>query len=276
MDNREENIPKRFYSDRFDVEQTSNLSLFLYTRSLVIMAKDKNGSVIGTHLYTFVDRKQLSDIISGDRLINADNTVGKLYVHNDLFCLVPSVLFDPSLKSTYINFIGAADKNLTEIFYEGVDSNNIQVVGAIEKEIIGLLDDALPDLEITHGASLVLSYLFKDINEMLGQEVFVFAEENNIYLAAFAGSELKVFNRFSVSNGHDLIKYILTVMHQLAFDRVHCRISLFGDFSMGVELEDLKLYVKNIVTLEPRFNQTYSPGAETFKGANLLEAFCTT
>src|SRR5690554_7839438 len=100
------------------------------------MAKDKNGSVIGTHLYTFVDRKELSDIICGDRLINADNSVGKLYVHNDLFCLVPSVLFDPSLKSTYINFIGAADKNLTEIFFEGVYSNINQVVGAIKIAII--------------------------------------------------------------------------------------------------------------------------------------------
>src|SRR5690606_41277492 len=127
------------------------------------------------------------------------------YVHNDLFCLVPSVLFDPSVKSTYINFIGAADKNLTEIFYEGVDSNNIQVVGAIEKEIIGLLDNALPDLEITHGASLVLSYLLKDRNEMLGQEIFVFAEEGHIYLAAFAGDDLKVFNRFPINGGQDFL-----------------------------------------------------------------------
>src|SRR5690606_4626556 len=138
----------------------------------------------------------------------------------------------------YINFMATVDEGRYEVFYEGVDSNNIQVVGAIEKEIIELLDNALPDLEITHGASLVLSYLLKDRNEMLGQEIFVFAEEGNIYLAAFSGNELKVFNRFPISGDQDFLKYTLTVLHQLAFDRMHCRIALLGDLKgIGVDLE---------------------------------------
>jgi|GEM_PF-284910 len=276
LDNTEKNIQRRYYSDRFDVEQTSNLSLFLYTHSLVVMAKDKNGSVIGTHLYGFDDRLELGRIISDDSLINGANTVGKLYVHNDLFCLVPGLLFDPSVKSTYINFIAAVDEDRYEVFYEGVDSNNIQVVGAVEKEIIELLDNALPDLEITHGVFLVLSYLLKGRNEMLGQEVLVFAEEGSMYLAAFTGDELRVLNRFPVKGDQDFLKYAFAVMHQLAFDRMHCRITLLGDLSgIQVNLDVLKQYFKNILRLEPQFNQTYSPGAEKFKETHLLEAFCT-
>ncbi len=264
----------KFYSDRFLVEETSNLSLFLYPKAFVLMAKDEREAVIAAHYYPLTDWNELEQIIETDILINAPNTVGKIFVHNNLFCLVPSVLFDPSVKSTYLNFATALDEERQEVFYDGVDSNNIQVVGAVEKETIALLDRALPDLEVSHGACLLLSYLFKEKNEMLGQELFVLAEEGHTYLAAFAAGELKVFNRFPVQGDQDFLKYSFSVLHQLSFDRMHCRVTILGNpEGIPFDVELLKQYFKNILVAAPKFTQTYSPGAEKFKETNLLEAY---
>jgi len=264
----------KFYSDRFVVEETSNLSLFLYPSAFVLMAKDEQGSVIAAHQYALGNWNELKQIIATDTLINAANTVGKIYVHNNLFCLVPSVLFDPSARSTYLNFITALDEERQEVFYEGVDSNNIQVVGAVEKELVALLDNALPDLEIAHGAGLLLSYLFRERSEMLGQELFILAERGNMYLAAFASGELKVFNRFPVEGNQDFLKYVFAAIHQLLFDRMHCRVTLIGNpDGIPVDVEFLKQYFKNIRVTVPKFTQTYSPGAEKFQETNLLEAY---
>lgn len=276
LDTQEKNILRRFYSDRFSVEHTSNLSLFLYSRSLVVMAGNENGAVTGSHLYSFKDRKDLEEIIAKDDLINAENTSGKLYVHNDHFCLVPTVLFDPSVKTTYLNFIAAIDEDKMEVFYEGVYSNNIQVVGAVGKEILSLLDNALPDLEVNHAACLALSYLCENKTDMLGQELYVFAELEHIYLAAFIENELQLFNRFPVEGNADFLKYAFSAAHQLSFDRMHCKVTLLGDLaSVAIDVEPLKQYFKNIQTRDPQFNQTYSPGAERFKETKLLEAFWT-
>lgn len=258
------------------MEDTSNLSLFLYNGSLSILAKNDVGAVIGCHLYSFSSEHALADILSRDSLINAKNTVGKLHVHNDHFCLVPGVLFDPSVKATYLNFITKVNDDKHEVFYEGVDSNNIQVVGAVEREILTLLDNALPDLEITHGACLILSYLSGLRSNLLGQELFVFAEQGYMYVVAFAGAELKLFNRFRVKGEQDFLKYTFAVSHQLAFDRMYCRITILGDIAgIQVDVEVLKEYFKNIQASELHSNQTYSPGADKFKETNLLEAFWT-
>lgn len=242
----------------------------------MVLVKDRNSSIIGAHLYFFNGRSELKEIILLDELINAENTSCKLYIHNDQFCLVPSVLFDASVKSTYLNFITAANEELQEVFYEGVDSNNIQVVGAVEKEILALLDNPLPDMEVVHASSLFLSYMCQHKNDMLGQELFILAEQGHIYLAAFSGSDLQLFNRFPVQGDQDFLKYAFAVTHQLAFDRVHCRITLLGDLTaISIDIDVLKQYFKNIHIGEPRTNHSYSPGAESFKETNLLEAFWT-
>lgn len=276
MDNQGENIPKKIYSDKLDRDQISGLSLFLYSDSLVLMAKNPNSEVIGGHVYSYRNSMELEKIIDNDSLINASNTAGKLYVHNNHFCLVPSLLFDPSVKTTYLNFIAPVDEKKQEVFYEGVDSNNIQVVGAIEKKTLSFLDNLLPDLEVTHGTSLILSYLLEGKNDRLSQEILIVAERKHMYLAGFANTELKVFNRFPVENDQEFLKYTFSVLHQLAFDRMHCKITLLGNLAgIHVNLDVLNHYFKNLMLPEPKSNQTYSSGAEKLKETKMLETYWT-
>jgi hypothetical protein len=276
LDNQNLDNQKKYYGDKLDMEKISGLSLFLYSDSLILIAKNHNGAIIGGHIYSYQNFLELREIIENDILINASNTTGKLYVHNDHFCLVPSVLFDPSVKNTYLNFCNAVDEEKQEIFYEGVFSNNIQVVGAIEKEVLSILDNLLPDLEVAHGASFVLPYILEGKKNMIGQEVVIVAERNHMYLAGFTNRELKIFNRFPVENDQEFLKYTFSVLHQLAYDRMHCKITLLGDIAgIHVNLDVLNLYFKNLLHPDPICNQTYSPGAEKLKETKMLEAFWT-
>jgi glycosyltransferase A (GT-A) superfamily protein (DUF2064 family) len=114
----------------------------------------------------------------------------------------------------------------------------------------------------------------KGKNDLLGQELYVLAEDGNMYLAGFASSELKLFNRFPVTGNDDFLKYTFSVLHQLSFDRMHCRITLLGDpKGIHVDIQLLNEYFKNIQITEPRSNQTYAPGAEKFKESILLESY---
>src|SRR5690606_29975349 len=97
-----------------------------------------------------------------------------------------------------------------------------------------------------------------------------------MYVAAFTGNELKLFNRFPVKDEQDFLKYTFAITHQLAFDRMYCRITILGDVKgINVDVDVLREYFKNIQATEPKSNQTYSPGAEIFKETHLLEAYWT-
>jgi len=139
---------------------------------------------------------------------------------------------------------------------------------------LDLCDPILPDMEVTHGAALVLAYLFEDKKEMLGQELFVVAQGGFMYLAAFSSGELILFNRFKVESNEDFLKYTFAVLQQLDFNRMLCRVSVLGDLEeIGVDMETLILYFKNIVTPEPKNNLTYSHGVEVLKDSKMLEVY---
>jgi hypothetical protein len=243
----------------------------------VVMAhKTGDHSINAVHHYTLISGKDLEDIVEEDTLINSSNIAGKLYVHNRLFSLVPTILFDPSHTELYLNFSAdlETENDRWEICYEGIQNNTIQVVGATEKKLLGLLDSKIPELDLAHGASLTLAYFMEGRKDLLNQEIFIHIIPESIYIAGFRGGELMVFNQFPVTKEADFLKYVLTVIQQLAFDRVHCKITLLGNLELiHCKLENLQLYFKNIQETLPPQKIRYQPGAEEFKNTRLLEAF---
>ncbi|MEX2511769.1 MAG: DUF3822 family protein [Cyclobacteriaceae bacterium] len=268
-------ISSKFISDKFDIGKISNLSLFLYDQLLVIIAHPEEVRTIsGVHIYTIHSQEDLYGILESDELINQSRATGKLTVHHQKFGLVPGPLFNPSHTSLYLNFSADLEKGDWEISYEGVYSNSIQVVSALDKSFLIKLDGLIPELEIAHGAAQVLDFFLNNNKDLLNQEIFINISPGSIYVVAFKGGEMALFNRFVIQGEADFLKYVLTVIQQLAFDRVHCKISLFGNLNyVHCEIENLQRYFKNIHLKDPMQNIQYQPGAEDFKNTRLLEAF---
>lgn len=266
----------KFDSDKLDIEEISNLSLFLYSRLLTVLAKNRIGEVIGVHVYGYSNVNELFEIIEKDNFIQSSNTFGKLYIHNEGFCLVPNHLFDPSHKEQYLNFTTEIDPDKMEIFYENIPNSEIQAVGSLSLDILKKFDEPLPDLEIIPGVLFPLSLLLNPDSVFEDQEIFIFPIPDHIYIAAFSLGTLVFFNSFKIRSDNDFIRYPLTVVQLLGFDQENTKVNIMGDLSQVQSSEDvLSPYFSTISMEVPPEKTTYSPGSDDFKKTMLLEAYWT-
>lgn len=267
-----ENNLKVYKSDKFDVEDTASLSLFLYPHSLFIFAKDENQANIGIHHYRDFTLQHLEGLFSTDPLLRNDVPV-KFYFHQAAFSLVPGVLYQPGKEQEYLQFA----ENLPEeptLFSSALDSNNLQVVSYIPSKLKKNLDARFSEITLYHGCCSFLSYLFKERFNLIGQEILVSYFETHIYIAAFTDQDLSVFNFFEISEKEDILKYVLIMIDQLNYDRNHVRISLFGATEdSGITEAWGKEYFQNFRLLNPHVNQSYSHGFKHLKSENVLEAY---
>jgi hypothetical protein len=266
----------KFDSDKLDSEEISNLSLFLYSRLLTVLAKNSISEVIGVHVYAFGNDDELFEIIEMDEFIQSPNTFGKLYVHNQAFCLIPNHLFDPSHKEKYLSFSTEVVPDQMEVFYENIPGSEIQAIGSLSVDILKKLDDPLPDLDIIPGVVFPLSFLLNPGTIFDDQEIFIVAIPDHIYIAAFSLGTLVFFNSFKVMTDHDFIKYTLTVAQQLGFNQETTKVNILGDTSLLQVSEDaLSPYFTTINTEMRPEKISYIPdqGLDEFKNTRLLEAF---
>ncbi|GGZ27637.1 hypothetical protein GCM10007049_20600 [Echinicola pacifica] len=271
------NTHTEFYSDKFDATIASNLSLFLYAERLIIIAKDANGSILAVNDYPFQESQELHSILESDELVQACKSQegSKIYVFSEDFCLVPGMLFESDSAAKYLHFATPIMDSVT-FFHRGIENNSIVVLGAGPKSLLKIFKKHINAPEIIHGSTLALEYFLSDKSEMLNQELAISIEDGQIYVAGFSARELKFFNRFEVSNNQEFLKYTFSVLHQMAFDRMHCKITIIGNLKeIGVDQKILDQYFKNINLPEPKTTQTYHPGAEEFKTTKKLAAFWT-
>ncbi|WP_375585332.1 DUF3822 family protein [Cyclobacterium xiamenense] len=268
-------IQRKFRSDKFDSEDISSLSLFLYESLFVIISHDKTDETISAvNLYTLQGDGDIGDLIGTDELINAPNTTGKLYSHHQGFTLVPGMVFNPAHSEIYLSFATEVDPLVHEITYVGVGNNTIQVLGTVQRSLLESLDSKLPELEIAHGAAHVLDFFLHQAKDLLPQEIFIHTAPNSVYVAGFKAGELALFNRFLVPEESALLRYLFTILQQLAFDQAHCRISIYGNLNwVHSSMDDLKRFFRNIHSVTPTQKITYKKGAEPFKNTLLLEAY---
>lgn len=259
-------------SDKFAVENTASLSLFLYPSSLYFFAKDKNQAITAVHQHTQVNWNKLDDVLASDHLAKLDLPT-KVYVHEETFTLLPGVLFQPGKEKTYLDVAGKLPSK-PYFFNTPVDSNNVQILSCIPRKLQQQLSKRFSELTIHHGASAFLSYLFKERFNLIGQEIWIDLFDNYLYMAGFTDQELAVFSRFQVGNKEDILKYVLILMETLKHDRNHARVTIFGaSEKSGITEAWGKTYFANFRLLRPHANQNYAQGFPQAKSPLLFESF---
>jgi len=259
-------------SDKFAAQHTANLSLFLYPSSLHIFARDKNQSITAIHSYERIGWKKLEDILSSDSLTKLD-IPAKVYIHEELFTLLPGVFFQHGKEKEYLQLAGKLPSS-PHFFHTGVDSNNIQLLTCISEKLHLQFSKRFSELKFYHGACSFLSYLFKERFNLIGQEIWVNLHDSQCYVAGFTDQELSVFNQFEVASKEDVLKYVMILMETLQHDRNHARITLFGANSTNEITEDWgKTYFANFRLLRPHANQNYSTGLSLDKSPSIFESF---
>lgn len=261
---------KVFKSDKFDVEDTASLSLFLYPDSLYIFAKDKNQANIGIHFYSDFSWNNLENLIISDQLLKYD-LPAKIYLHHEEFSLVPGVLFSPGSEKTYLSFITNLNNDNT-YFSTALDSNNLQVVSFIPNKLRRIFQLRFSEVSFYHGATSFLSYLFKERFNLIGQEILLSVFGGHMYAAVFVDQDLSAFNMFEIADKEDILKYSMVLINQLKLDRNHVRLSIFGASELnGITEEWCKKYFQHARLINPHANQNYSHGFKHLKSVNLFE-----
>jgi hypothetical protein len=267
-----ENNLKVYKSDKFDVVDTASLSLFLYPRTLFIFAKDQNQANIAIHHYIDFQLDDLEELFSSDPLLKLDVPV-KFYFHQTGFSLVPGVLFQSGKENEYLNFAQELPAE-AKFFSSPLDSNNLQIVSFIPAKLKKNLEARFSEITLHHGSCSLLSYLFKERFNLIGQEILVNYFHSHIYISAFTDQELSLFNIFEISATEDILKYVLIAMDQLKFDRNHVKVSVFGATEdSGITEVWGNDYFQNFRLVNPHSNQNYSHGFKHLKSENVLEAF---
>jgi len=270
-------MARQFLSDKFDTSKVSNLSLLLSYDTLTIMAKDQNDAVVGSKIYQYSDTQDLESILDNEEIFKSEIALGYLYVHNDHFSIVPGLVYDPNNKAQYLNF--ATDLLSHEeslIFADSLGSNNLYVIGALDKAIFNLFQNRIKALKISHGSIIGLSYLLDNKYEFIGQEVFIILDHGHVYISAFSSHELLVYNRFEVSSEEELLKYLFIVFQQFEFNREYCKVNVLGELkSINSSKESLENYFKHIIEVNPTTNINYLPGAESIKTTKNLDTYWT-
>jgi hypothetical protein len=267
-----ENNLKVYKSDRFDVEDTAGLSLFLYPHSLFIFAKDRNQENIGIHHYQDFDLDHLEGLFSSDPLLRNDFPA-KFFFHQSTFSLVPEAVFQPGKEREYLQYAENLPKD-AHFFSSSLDSNNLEVLSCISGKLRKNLDARFSDVTLHHGCTSFLSYLFKERFNMTAQEILVNFFQSHIYIAAFTDQDLSVFNLFEISGRDDILKYISVIMAQLDYDPNKVQISLFGATEDSGITEDWgRDYFHNFKLTRPHANQMYSHGFKHLKSEHVLEVY---
>ena len=267
-----ENNLEVLLSDKFAVQNTASLSLFLYPNSLHVFARDKNQSIIAIHSYERISWKKLDEVLSSDTLTKMD-VPAKVYLHEALFTLLPGEIFQPGSEKEYLQLAGKLPES-PFFFHTAVDSNNVQILSCIPEKLHRILSKRFSELSIYHGSCSFLSYLFKERFNLIGQEIWINLFDSHAYLAAFTDQELSVFNRFEVETKEDVFKYVLILMETIQHDRNLARVTLFGATEKSGITDDWgKSYFSNFRLIRPHANQNFGHGLSKDKAPTIFESF---
>lgn len=260
-----ENILKKLYCDKYDSNLVSYLSLFLYGHIRILLAKDVNQKVVAVHTWNLLASAEnpISNVWK-DSLYQMDVPT-KVFVHNQLFSLVPGVLYQPDFMSTYLSFAGGTETDF-QSFTTSLETNNYQLIGGLDSRLFHLLSEGKSNIQFHHGASSFLAYCLKEKQSLLPQEIFIYLFDKAFYIAAFNKQELVLFNRFDIGDKESLLNYVFGITQQLKFDRKHCRYTVFGEIkNYGITENWGQEYFKNFLLKEPEINQHYHQETEAFK-----------
>jgi hypothetical protein len=267
-----ENNLEVLLSDKFAVQNTASLSLFLYPNSLHVFARDKNQSIIAIHSYERISWKKLDEVLSSDTLTKMD-VPAKVYLHEALFTLLPGEIFQPGSEKEYLQLAGKLPES-PFFFHTAVDSNNVQILSCIPEKLHRILSKRFSELSIYHGSCSFLSYLFKERFNLIGQEIWINLFDSHAYLAAFTDQELSVYNRFEIETKEDVFKYVLILMETLQHDRNLARVTLFGATEKSGITDDWgKSYFSNFRLIRPHANQNFGHGLSKDKAPTIFESF---
>ncbi|MGB5647445.1 DUF3822 family protein [Muriicola sp.] len=188
---------------------------------------------------------------------------------NDLFSLVPKVLFDPNELANYLKFNTKILANdLLE--YDEIPAFEMVNVYVPFVNINNFIYELFGDFEFKHHGTVLIESLLSSNAHSSEGICYAYVTADELDLIVLQNKKLIFFNNFSYHTPEDFLYYLLFTWEQLHLDPSEMKLKLFGSIKEDDPMYSLcQSYVQNI--------SLYIPGLpddlltdETAQNANYL------
>ncbi len=187
---------------------------------------------------------------------------------NDLFSLVPKVLFDPGELPNYLKYNAKILANdLLE--YDEIPSFDLTNVYVPFANINNTIYDLFGDFEFKHHGTVLIEALLGSAAGSNEPVCFVYVTPEELDLIVLQQKKLLFFNNFSYTSPEDFLYYLLFSMEQLQLDPKETKVRVFGSVEEGDPIFDLcQEYVQHLSLYLPDV-----PGEISAEGIDLHDNY---
>jgi hypothetical protein len=165
---------------------------------------------------------------------------------NDLFSLVPKVLFDPQELPNYLKYNAKILANdLLE--YDEIPAFDLVNVYVPFVNINNTIYDFFGDFEFKHHGTVLIEALLASTAVQNEPVCFAYVTPEELDIVVIQQKKLLYFNSFSYQTPEDFLYYLLFTMEQLELDTNTAKVRMFGHIEEGNPVFDLcQEYIQNL------------------------------
>ncbi len=199
-----------------------------------------------SRLNPFEAQKELKTFIKSTGVTDYAFSEVVVVHRNDLFSLVPKVLFDPGELPNYLKYNAKILANdLLE--YDEIPSFDLVNVYVPFVNINNTIYDFFGDFEFKHHSSVLIESLLASTSGNNETICFAHVTPEELDLIVLKQKKLVFFNTFSYHTPEDFLYYLLFTLEQLQLDTGETKLRVFGSIEEGDPLFDLcQEYVQHL------------------------------
>lgn len=244
--------------ESFDPFDTGSYSLFVQLSethvSWCILDNEKNKYVVIESFASY-----LQEVAENIPWIRQPFASVCIMIENNRSTLIPSLLFDPSEKQTYLDFIHEKDDTTETLFDRLPQLDMVNVYGASANLLEAGLQVFPGAKTFHHSTALIYSICLNFKNRLSRGKAFIYVRESDFDLLIFDGKQLNYFNSFHLMVPGDLIYYVIFVMEQLGLNPEETEVALMGNIDRDSEIYELLYrYIRNIEFVKRNTSFKYS------------------
>ena len=191
-------------------------------------------------LHTYIDEV----FESNDRLQQPFSKV-VLYFDNEIFTLVPKVLFNNSKIANYLQF-NAKVLQTDEICYDYIDNSDLVIVYVPYTNVNNYFFDRFGTFDFYHKAGLLVKNGLKNITT--SGSVSIYKEATHFYIIITKNKEIILLNRFNIQTPEDFIYHTLFTLEQLELNPDNTPIYIYGKMTKDDAFYKLAYtYIREII-----------------------------
>jgi len=221
--NKEQKYPLEYFDETLDINATENydLTVEISEEGLTMAILDLlRGKYVMLRHYGFPDQgtdaiKSINDIVSSDDFLRKHYSKVIVITPELRSTIVPSPLFDPSLKNEYFNF-NLTDSDITDVFSNTLSNPGASVLFSPLPGLSEILSATWPGVNPWHHIKPLLCHSFTSCRSSDDRYVHLHLEKSFITIIVIEKQKLLFCNNFKCSTPGDIGYYLFNVFDKIA------------------------------------------------------------